>query len=357
MLSLPALGGLRMHARARRAVRSLVSAMADPNTEDEHRVALPRRARPLAPAPGHGARQPSVAVGARAEVCARGGAGDRSRGHDQLDGLAARGLAVVVAPGGGDDRLGRPRRRLARDRRRAVGPPRRRLPAGAGKVASLQRLDAADLDGRRAHLLPRPLRRELGVGVLRPRPRRDGRLPPRLDSATATCSSWPGSSPRPQPSAGASAPAWSRTRRSAPPPTPSARRTGATASRAIGTPRNPARDGPALLHDQSRAVRSIDGPITMFVECGCGFLAALAADARGSVTGPLRRSGGKRPRSDSCARGPVHGNGRDGGAAGLCATQVLVHPAQPELPEVRHRGCPDVTLKAFLKCADAHMHL
>jgi len=45
------------------------------------------------------------------------------------------------------------------------------------------------------------------------------------------------------------------------------------------------------------------------------------------------------------------------GAAGLCATQVLVHPAQPELPEVRHRGCPDVTLKAFLKCADAHMHL
>jgi hypothetical protein len=46
VLSLPALGGLRMHARARRAVRSLVSRMADPNadpnTEDEHRVALPR---------------------------------------------------------------------------------------------------------------------------------------------------------------------------------------------------------------------------------------------------------------------------------------------------------------------------
>jgi hypothetical protein len=42
VLSLPALGGLRMHARARRAVRSLVSAMADPNAEDEHRVALPR---------------------------------------------------------------------------------------------------------------------------------------------------------------------------------------------------------------------------------------------------------------------------------------------------------------------------
>ena len=42
VLSLPALGGFRMHARARRAVRSLVSGMADPNTKDEHRVALPR---------------------------------------------------------------------------------------------------------------------------------------------------------------------------------------------------------------------------------------------------------------------------------------------------------------------------
>jgi hypothetical protein len=41
VLSLPALGGLRMHSRARRAVRSLVSEMADPTTEDEHRVALP----------------------------------------------------------------------------------------------------------------------------------------------------------------------------------------------------------------------------------------------------------------------------------------------------------------------------
>jgi hypothetical protein len=42
VLSLPALGGLRMQARARRAVRSLVSAMAHPGTEDERRVALPR---------------------------------------------------------------------------------------------------------------------------------------------------------------------------------------------------------------------------------------------------------------------------------------------------------------------------
>ncbi len=41
VLSLPALGGFRMHTRARRAVRSLVAGMADPNTEDEHRVALP----------------------------------------------------------------------------------------------------------------------------------------------------------------------------------------------------------------------------------------------------------------------------------------------------------------------------
>lgn len=42
VLSLPALGGLRMRTRARRAVRSLISGMADPNTDDEHRVALPR---------------------------------------------------------------------------------------------------------------------------------------------------------------------------------------------------------------------------------------------------------------------------------------------------------------------------
>jgi hypothetical protein len=41
VLSLPALGGLRMHARTRRAVGSLVHAMADPDTEDEHRIALP----------------------------------------------------------------------------------------------------------------------------------------------------------------------------------------------------------------------------------------------------------------------------------------------------------------------------
>jgi hypothetical protein len=41
VLSLPALGGLRMHARARRAVGSLVGAMSDSNAEHEHRVALP----------------------------------------------------------------------------------------------------------------------------------------------------------------------------------------------------------------------------------------------------------------------------------------------------------------------------
>jgi hypothetical protein len=43
VLSLPALGGFRMHARARRAVRSLVSGMSDPDTNDGHRVTLPRR--------------------------------------------------------------------------------------------------------------------------------------------------------------------------------------------------------------------------------------------------------------------------------------------------------------------------
>jgi hypothetical protein len=42
VLSLPALGGLRMHSRARRAVRSLLTGMADPRTQDEQQVALSR---------------------------------------------------------------------------------------------------------------------------------------------------------------------------------------------------------------------------------------------------------------------------------------------------------------------------
>ncbi|GAB2609511.1 hypothetical protein [Kribbella endophytica] len=42
VLSLPALGGFRMHNRARRAVRSLVSGMADPAVNGERHVVLPR---------------------------------------------------------------------------------------------------------------------------------------------------------------------------------------------------------------------------------------------------------------------------------------------------------------------------
>ena len=42
VLSLPALGGLRLHARTRHAVRALVSGMADRSSRDEHRVPLPR---------------------------------------------------------------------------------------------------------------------------------------------------------------------------------------------------------------------------------------------------------------------------------------------------------------------------
>jgi hypothetical protein len=42
VLSLPALGGIRMRSRSRRAVRSLLSAMSQPETTgDEHRVVLP----------------------------------------------------------------------------------------------------------------------------------------------------------------------------------------------------------------------------------------------------------------------------------------------------------------------------
>jgi hypothetical protein len=42
VLSLPALGGVRQHARARRAVRSLVSGMADPHPDGAARESLPR---------------------------------------------------------------------------------------------------------------------------------------------------------------------------------------------------------------------------------------------------------------------------------------------------------------------------
>jgi hypothetical protein len=42
VLSLPALGGLRMHARARHAVRVLVRGMTDPSAQVEHRVPLSR---------------------------------------------------------------------------------------------------------------------------------------------------------------------------------------------------------------------------------------------------------------------------------------------------------------------------
>ena len=43
VLSLPALGGVRVHARTRRALRKLIDQMADPKYQDEHRVALPAR--------------------------------------------------------------------------------------------------------------------------------------------------------------------------------------------------------------------------------------------------------------------------------------------------------------------------
>ena len=42
MLSLPAFGGFGMHSRTRDAVRALVSGMADPDSQDQHWVPLPR---------------------------------------------------------------------------------------------------------------------------------------------------------------------------------------------------------------------------------------------------------------------------------------------------------------------------
>jgi hypothetical protein len=43
VLSMPAFGGIRMQARTRRAVRALVSGLADPTSRNGHRVPLPRR--------------------------------------------------------------------------------------------------------------------------------------------------------------------------------------------------------------------------------------------------------------------------------------------------------------------------
>jgi hypothetical protein len=42
VLSLPALGGLRLHKRSRHALRELISGMADPASENDRRVPLPR---------------------------------------------------------------------------------------------------------------------------------------------------------------------------------------------------------------------------------------------------------------------------------------------------------------------------
>jgi hypothetical protein len=42
VLSLPALGGLRMHSRGKHALRQLISGMADPQTGRSHRVPMPR---------------------------------------------------------------------------------------------------------------------------------------------------------------------------------------------------------------------------------------------------------------------------------------------------------------------------
>ncbi len=42
VLSLPALGGIRVHTRTGRAMRTLITEMAEPSSQDEHRVPLPR---------------------------------------------------------------------------------------------------------------------------------------------------------------------------------------------------------------------------------------------------------------------------------------------------------------------------
>lgn len=142
---------------------------------------------PLATARGDGARQPALAPRARPQVRARRGTGDRRHRDDELCGPATG--------------------------RGPVGPP-------------LQHLDHGHSHRWRSQLLCGALPREPRVGAVCPRPLRD-----RSPSAMATSSCSPGSWPRRRPSAGASAVAWSRTRRYAQPRTRSARRSVAAVSR------------------------------------------------------------------------------------------------------------------------------
>ena len=180
VLSLPALGGLRMHARTRHAVRTLVGGMADPTSEDEHRVPLPRLSgrwrlllgmvlanRPWLLVPGlKSALVAALATGAVATINSTVWllAGSLSWWRLMVATIAS--VALVVAWLVIDGELwDRP------DDNSAEARERSRL----YNISTLVTLTAGVLICYLG-----ALRREPGLGAVRPRPRRDGRLPQRL---------------------------------------------------------------------------------------------------------------------------------------------------------------------------------
>src|SRR5687767_11439194 len=161
----------------------------------------------------------------------------------------------------------------------------------------------------------------------------------------AICLSWPGSSPQQQLLAGGWALAWSRTRRSAPPPTPSARKTGAPASRATETAS--ARPGDDLdagrLWGRGRsgaqASNGYEGPVT--TEASDHFVRVLGASEHN-----LRNVNVDIPRDAMVAFTGVSGSGKSSLAFGTLYAEAQRRYFESVAPYARrllqHVGAPHV---------------
>ncbi len=233
VLSLPALGGLRMQARTRHAVHALVSGMADPSSRDEHRVPLPRLGgrwrllwgmvlanRPWLLVPGlKSALVAALATGAVATINSTVWLLAGSLSWWRLVVATIASIALVVAWLVIDGELwDRPDDDSAEARERSrLYNTSTLLTLTVGVIICYLALYVVNLLWALFVLDPAVM-----GGYLH------------SCSATATCSCSPGSSRPRQPSAAASAPAWSRTRRSVRPRTQSARRSAATGSRTNG---------------------------------------------------------------------------------------------------------------------------